>query len=332
MLMPTGKRLLTFLTTAGLVMGLASCGTTANSSTSSGSTGVKYPTQPLTILVPFSSGSADDVAARQLASPLEKALGQNVIVKDVPGGQGLVALQQMLSAPANGYTVEFMTNSDLYGIAEQHSIKLAQIAPVVELLSEPSIIAVNAKSSFHTISDLVSYAKAHPGKVSIVGPGNPSQHSYEANELDRIYGITLNYVSVKGGSNAVKLVLAGQADVVATATSNVAPFVKSGNLRPLMVLTSAQSYASVPGAPTSGSSKVNLVSGPWRAIIESAKTPPAIEQKLISAIKTATQSPSWSAYVKKAHQEAHFTTGAQLGKYVQSQFKQIEAYLATVKK
>ena len=134
-----------------------------------------YPSKPITIVVPFGAGSGTDIITRIIAPPLGVALNQSIVIEDKPGANGAIAATQVARAAPDGYTLFMSTNSPLSAAPSLNKTigydPVKDFAGVSRLGSFTIILAVDAKTPFKSIADLVAHAKANPGKLSY-GTGN----------------------------------------------------------------------------------------------------------------------------------------------------------------
>lgn len=253
-----------------------------------------YPDKPINMVVPYPPGGASDVLARLLADHLQKTLGQPVIVVNRPGAGSLVGTQSVIRAPKDGYTLLF-TGSALTiqaAINKQFDVKLERdLAPVSEVVRSTFLIATPASQPHKTMAELVSYAKANPGKLATGtnGAGTTSFMIFEY--LKSLAKIDLLHVPYKGSSEAVAALLAGDVQLVADPVLTLQKRVEAGTLRGLAV-TGQQRTALLPNVPTmaeSGFPGFNITA--WIGLLAPAGTPPAVVEKLGTATAAILRNP-----------------------------------------
>ncbi len=198
---------------------------------------VNYPTEPITVVVPAGAGGDTDINARILGKYLEEELGQPVVVSNVAGAGGTVGSTEVLDDEADGHTVLFFHNSlllnHILGLADfsYNDFKLAGIA----LLDHGNTFMVNAETGFEDLEDMVDYARANPGEVSIATEVGGFTH-LQLLALEEDQGIELNIVDVGGAADKLAALLGGQIDINPTALGLVREYVESGDLRSLGIM------------------------------------------------------------------------------------------------
>src|SRR6266567_2439863 len=171
-----------------------------------------YPSRPVRLIVGFAPGGTADISARIMAQYLSERLGQQFIVENRPGANGNIAAVAVARARADGYTLLASGLSDVINaiLYESPNFKVVEdIAPVAPLIGTPFVIVVHPSFPARTIPELISYAKANPGKISMAsaGAGNPT---HLAGELFKaMTGINLVHVPYRGGPPAIIDLLGG---------------------------------------------------------------------------------------------------------------------------
>lgn len=209
-----------------------------------------YPTKPITVVVPAGAGGDTDANARLLGKYLEEELGQPVVISNVTGAGGTVGANEVLDADADGYSVLFFHNSLLLnrilGLTEDSydSFKLAGIA----VLDQGNTFMVSADSQFEDLKDMVEYARANPGEVSIATEVGGFTH-LQLLALQKDQGIELNIVDVGGAAEKVTALLGGHVDIVPTSLGLVKDYVESGDMRTLGIMA-GERVDLMPDVPT----------------------------------------------------------------------------------
>lgn len=241
------KGILLAITTLLFATILAGCNTETSSN---GGGDSDYPSKPITVVVPAGAGGDTDANARLLGKYLEEELGQPVVISNVTGAGGTVGANEVLEADPDGHTVLFFHNSLLLnrilGLSEDSydSFKLAGIA----VLDQGNTFMVSADSQFEDLQDMVEYARANPGEVSIATEVGGFTH-LQLLALQKDQGIELNIVDVGGAAEKVTALLGGHVDIVPTSLGLVKDYVDSGDMRTLGIMASER-VDLMPDVPT----------------------------------------------------------------------------------
>ncbi len=176
----------------------------------------KFPAKPVKILVPFSPGALTDVLARIYAERLTQRLGQSVIVENKPGSGGILATQAMLAAPADGYTLQFVSSSHAVNptlYAKLPYDTLRDIAGVALVGSSPSVIVTSPELGIKSLGELIAMAKQQPGKLNYGSAGVGAATHLVGEYLKAQAQIDLVHIPYKGVQEAVAEVMAGRIQV-----------------------------------------------------------------------------------------------------------------------
>ncbi|WP_028354109.1 tripartite tricarboxylate transporter substrate binding protein [Bordetella petrii] len=265
---------------AGIALAMAAAGNAAWAQDN-------YPSQPVRIVVPFSPGGATDIMTRLVADHLGAELGQPVIVENKPGGGTLIASDYVARAKPDGYTLLMAASSlgiapSIYAKVNYDPVK--DFAPVSQVASVVHVLEVHPSVPAKTVSELIAYLKANPGKLSYGSVGTGSSTHLEAELFKHMAGVEMEHIPYKGSSPALTDLVAGRLQVMFDAWASSGPFVKEGKLRALAV-TTAQPSASVPELPTVAASGLPGYSAmPWLGLVAPAGTPAPAIDKLYQAV------------------------------------------------
>ena len=253
-----------------------------------------FPSKPLRIIVTAAPGGTTDIATRQLSDVLSKELGQTVIVENRAGGAGIIGLQALMAAPADGYTMamgNIGTNGINYSLYKNLPYKIEDMEPITVVLANPNVLVVNPDFPAKTVAELVALAKANPGKYSFASSGR-GQSIHMSGELLRVQaGIDIFHVPYKGAGPALADLLAGQVNMMVDNLPSSMQYIKTGKLRALAV-TSKNRVAELPDVPTMIQSGFpNFEVTAWFALFVRSGTPKPIVDKLYAAIKKSLETP-----------------------------------------
>jgi tripartite-type tricarboxylate transporter receptor subunit TctC len=238
----------------------------------------KYPTRPIRLVVPFAPGGGADISARTIAQKLTERFGQQVVADNRPGAGGNIGAELVLKAPPDGYTLLLVSSS--YG-ANPALYKLSfdpvtAFEPITLVSQQPFILAVNLGVPAKSAKELISYAKAHPGKLNYLSSGTGGIQHLATELFKSMAGVDIVHVPYKGGSSGLNDLLAGQVHMEFGTVLSTMPIVRNGQLRALAVSTSTRSPAA-PELPTLAEAGVPgyHVSG-WYAVLAPKATPKEI--------------------------------------------------------
>lgn len=211
-----------------------------------------YPVKPVRIFVGFSPGGGADVVARGLAPRLGEALGQQVIVDNRPGANGLIAAELTAKAAPDGHTLLLSPGNYAFGPAmdPKWSLDMTTTFAAVSLLAEaPLLVVVHPSLPVKSMQQLIALAKAHPNKLSYASGGIGGSGHLAVELFRTMTGVQAVHIPYKGTGAAVFDLIGGQVPLCFCTLPSVLPHVKSGRLRPLAVTTTRRSSA-VPEIPT----------------------------------------------------------------------------------
>jgi putative tricarboxylic transport membrane protein len=262
-----------------------------------------FPRRPIEMVIPFGTGGASDIFARQYAQIVEKYLGKPITCINKGGAGTIEGMMYTYSAPADGYTIMEITPSLLIVEAQnKSSIKFRnEFEPIIKVQADVVALGVAAKSKFKTIDELLAFAKANPKKLKIGGLSPGGLDDYIANGFAKKAGIEWTYVPYKSGSELKAAVLGGELDVYQDKLISFIPLVASGDVRPLLVLNDKR-IAMVPelkDVPCSMEKKIKFTQGSWRAFVVKKGIPKDVKKIIVNAFQKAYEDPAYKAMEKK---------------------------------
>jgi len=262
-----------------------------------GSAQAQYPERPIHLIVPQAAGSATDTVARILGAALAEEIGQQIVVDDRPGGALTVGLDLTAKSPPDGYTI-CMGPIGALAITPHLVAKLPydiarDFQPIAVVTKGHLLLAVSPTTPFHSVPELVAYAKANPGKLLNASSSNGSPGHVGGELFKFMTGTDIVHVPYKGGAPAINDLIAGRVQLMFESLNSIAPFARSGAVRALAVSGDRRSPA-FPDLPTIAEAGVPGYSAPtWGGVIAPAGVPRPIIDKLNAAINKAIQSPSF---------------------------------------
>ncbi|MGE0798147.1 MAG: Bug family tripartite tricarboxylate transporter substrate binding protein [Lautropia sp.] len=253
-----------------------------------------YPSKPIRLIANYGAGSSIDIIARLVAKPLSEQLGQPVVVENKPGAGGDLATDFIAKSPKDGYTLGFASPGPLvFNPMMRKSMPFApgDIAPVILLATGPNVILVNPEVPAKTLSELVGYVKANPGKVAFASAGNGTS-GHLAGELFRHLTKTdILHVPYKGNAEAVTDVIAGRVQVLFSGVPPIRAQVESGKLRAIAI-ADARRAPQLPGVPTVAEAGLpGAESGAWYGILAPSGVPAPVLDRLNAEFGKVLQRP-----------------------------------------
>ena len=256
----------------------------------------RFPSKPITIVVPFVAGGTTDILARVVGQALSEDLGQPVVIDNRAGAGGNIAGQFASRAAADGHTL-FMGTVGTNAINEWLYTKMPfkpnqDLAPLTRVANVPNLLVANPQQPFKTAKELIAYAKADPGKVNFGSPGNGSSPHLSGELFDSMTGVKMTHVPYKGSAPAITDLLGNQIAVMFDNMPSAIPHVRSGKLRPIAVTTPKRS-PELPDVPTVEEAGVpGYQAMSWFGLFVPVKTPASVQARLHVAIVKALTNPA----------------------------------------
>ena len=249
-----------------------------------------YPTQPITIVVPFSAGGPTDTVTRLIAEPMGKELGQNIVIQNVTGAGGTVAAGQVAKAQPDGYTVlmhhiGMSTAPTLYTSLPFDPLKdFATVGLVTEV---PMTIIARKDFPANTLQEMVEYLKANADKVTLANAGVGAASQLCGMLFTKQIGVELTTVPYQGTGPALTDLIGGQVDIMCDQTTNTTGQILGGEVKAYAV-TAEQRLSNLPDVPTTAEAGLgDFQLRIWHGLYVPAGTDDAIVQKLSGALQAA---------------------------------------------
>jgi tripartite-type tricarboxylate transporter receptor subunit TctC len=254
-----------------------------------------YPDRQIKIISPFATGGIADTFSRVIAQGLSEAWSQPVIVENKTGGGGNIGSDFVAKAAPDGYTL-VMGNIGSHAV-NPYLMKnmpydpLRDFQPVAYVLDAEGLLVVSPDVPSKSVSELIAYIKANPGKISY-GSGGVGTTSHLAGELFKsLAKVDMTHIPYKGNAPAITDLIGGQTQVMFATMPTVLPYVKSGKLRALAVIGGSRS-PSLPDVPTVSETLPGFDVSNWIGIFAPNGTPPSIVSKLNAEIVKVMQQPN----------------------------------------
>jgi tripartite-type tricarboxylate transporter receptor subunit TctC len=255
-----------------------------------------YPSRPVRIVVGFAAGGPTDIFARLIGQGLSERFGQQFVIENRPGAGSKIATEAVVRSPPDGYTLlqvgmSAAINATLYEKLNYDFIR--DIAPVAAIVHTPGVVVVNPTVSARTIPELIAYAKANPGKITMASPGTGSQPHLAGELFKTMTGVNITLVSYRGDAPAITDLLAGQIQMMIPAPAASIEYIRAGKLRALAVTTSKR-WEGLPDTPPVGEFVAGYETSNWWGIGAPKPTPPEIVEKLNKEINAVLTEPKFT--------------------------------------
>jgi tripartite-type tricarboxylate transporter receptor subunit TctC len=252
-----------------------------------------YPTRPLTMIVPFAAGGTSDVIARTVAEQMTVALGQSVVIENVGGAGGSIALARVARAAPDGYTIAIGnagTNAAAYTIYPQLSFTPDSFVPIAVVAKTFGIVALRKDFPAKTLQEFIDYAKKNPAKVNLGHAGVGSSNFLICKAFAHAAGIDVTLVGYRGAAPALTDAIGGQIDGVCDAAASVSQPITEKLVKGLVVGANVR-LASLPELPTAAEAGLpEFEAQGWNGLFAPKGTPAEIIAKLNAAAETAVES------------------------------------------
>jgi tripartite-type tricarboxylate transporter receptor subunit TctC len=279
-----------------------------------------WPSKPITFVVPTAPAGSTDIMARLVADPLQRALGQPIVVDNKPGASGNIGTEFVARAAPDGYTLLMqysgyhVGNPSLYPSIKWSPTK--DFVPVAMVMRAPHVVAVSGKLPVTSMKELIAYGKKKEGGLFYASSGNGSIQHIAGELLSRQSKQAMTHVPYKGSGPAINDLIAGNVDMFITTPPSVIGHFAGGRIKAL-AYTGSQRHPSMPNVPTSAEAGLpGYEVESWLAVFAPAKTPPEVVSKLSSEIKKIVESESFRKKVDEQGAFATYMDSAALGKFV----------------
>lgn len=278
-----------------------------------------YPSKPIRFIVYQGAGGTSDVLARTVGQKMSDSMGQQVLVDNRPGANGIVAMELSAKAAPDGYTLVFgaspthAINPGLYKKLPYDPVR--DFAPV-SLLGRPSYVVVVNPSVANSIKDFVTLAKSKPGQLNYGAGGSNPRIATEL--FNNAAGVKISHVPYKSNSQALTDLMGGRVDLVIEPLMSALPAIQAAKLKPLAV-TSPQRLPQLPDVPTLAEAGIPYALTPWAAIYVPAGVSRDIVMKLNGEVVKALKLPDVIARFNSLGFEAQSSTPEELGNFTRSE-------------
>ena len=284
-----------------------------------------WPSKPIRVIVSQAAGGTPDIICRMVMEPLARALGQQIIVENRPGGGNVIGAQAAARAEADGHTLFFATAAAL--VTNPYTFKSLpydaqkDFVPVSMIAQGVFLVLVNPGVPAKSLLDVFTLAKAEPGKLSFATDGPKNFSGMIAAWLNKLGGTQIPQVPYSTMPQGIQDTIAGRVQLAVLAVPSAAGAVANGNLRALAV-TSSQRIAGYENVPTVAETFPGFNFTGWMVLVAPTGTPASTVQKINREMQTILGDPS---IVKRLRDIGFFTDGAgtpeTTGQFIRSQYE-----------
>ncbi len=311
--MPHPRRAILNVLATALAIAAASLASTAQAQTG------PYPNHPIRIVVPLPPGGTVDTLGRMLSQLLKENLGQPVIIDNVSGAGGTIGAGVVAKAPPDGYTLlmvydTFAVNPHVYKKMSFDSFK--DLAPVMELVKIPLVLAAPAKLPANNLKELAELAKSRPNGINFSSGGAGSSGHLAAELLKSAMGIPMTHIPYKGGGPALMAAVSGETDMTILGTLVTVPQIKAGNMKALAVLGRKRATPLPLVATAAEQGLTNIDVSSWIGLLVPAGTPAPIIARVHQAFTAALKNPAVMAKMAEDGNEIVASSPEQFGAFL----------------
>ena len=281
-----------------------------------------YPAKAVRVVVPYAPGGGSDVISRILAQRMSESFGRQFVIDNRAGANGIIGTEMVVQAPADGYTLLYVSsphavNPSMYRKLPYDTLK--DLTPISEVAIASLLLVVHPSLPVRTVGELVALAKARPGQIDYASGGSGGSPHLATELFKKMAGVNLIHVPYRGAGPALTDVLAGQVQVMFSASASALPHVRSGRLRALGISSTRRS-AAAPEIPTVAESGVPdfeavIIFG----LVAPANTPRAIIELLNAGVHKAMRIPEVGESIKTLGADVVLTTPEGFGNVIASE-------------
>ena len=278
-----------------------------------------YPSKPVRMVVGFVAGGPTDALARIVALRLSGALGQQVVVENRGGADGIIGADVVAKSAPDGYTIFFASaghaiNASLYAKVPYRTVE--DFDPITRIGESPNILAVTPSLPAKDLRELIALAKAKPGELNYGATSSPTHLATEL--LASNAGIKLTRVPYKGAAPAMQALMAGDVQIVLSGIGTMLPQAKAGRIKALAV-TGAERSPLAPEIPTVVESGLKYVATTWYGLLAPAGTPRPVIDRLNQAARTSLDDPATKAQLAPQGVVLQLSTPEEFGAFLRSE-------------
>ncbi|MFN0300691.1 MAG: Bug family tripartite tricarboxylate transporter substrate binding protein [Burkholderiales bacterium] len=291
-----------------------------------------YPSRPIRIVVPFGTGSATDLLARQLGVGLASEFGQPVNIENRPGGAAIIGAEAVAKSPPDGYTIligssqSHATNSSLFRKLPYDPI--ADFAPVARLSTFPAVLVVHQSIPAKTVAEFVAYARQRPGQLNYASTGPGTQTHLQSAMLAAIAGLEVTHIPFKDAGQIFAAVGRGDVAFMFYPFAALGPVIQSGKVS-VLASTGEKRSPLTPDTPTmieAGFPELTLAA--WNGLYVPAATPPDIIERIHIATRRTLENPEMRSKLAALGVELTFGSPRELAEFTRAEIERYRKLVA----
>jgi tripartite-type tricarboxylate transporter receptor subunit TctC len=284
-----------------------------------------FPSRPVRWIVPFPPGGSNDVLGRYLGGRLSERIGQQVVIDNRGGANGIIAAEMASHSAPDGHTVLMISPSFLMNAAVRSKPLPYDVErsfdPISTIATAPNCIVVAAQGPFRTLRDLVDQAKAQPGRINYASTGVGGFNHFGGELFKKVAGIDMVMVPYKGGGPAMIDVIAGNVPVMFSSVTQTLAHVRAGRLR-LLAVGAAKRSPVVPDVPTVAEAGFpGYEVQTWWGLSAPAGVPRAVHDKLRRELVAVLQEPQTTKWLLADAAEPLILAPVELRKFIREERK-----------
>jgi tripartite-type tricarboxylate transporter receptor subunit TctC len=283
-----------------------------------------WPQRPVKIVVPYAPGGNADGMARMIGQRLGEVLGQQLVVENRTGAGGTIAVESVVRAPADGYTLLWGVQPQIVIIPAMQKVgydPVKDIAPISVLATNPFVLTVNGRLPATTVAELVAWVRAQPGKPSYGSSGVGSVAQLAMALFLKRAGLEMTPVHYRGNAPALADVVAGHVPAMFSSLADALPHAASGSVR-LLAVSGARRAAQVPDVPTvseAGYRGYSVVT--WNGLMAPAQTPKPIIDKVAAEVARAVKDAAFAERLTRFGVDPLGNSPAEFADLIQAELK-----------
>ena len=254
-----------------------------------------FPSKPIRIIVPYPAGGTTDLMARALQEPVQKILGQPLVIENKPGASGIVAAREVARSLPDGHTLLFINSGIVavtpFVVKDAGFDGVKDFSPIALVSTAPLMVVVGTAVPASDLKGFIEYVKQQPNPVEFASAGTGSFGHLASELFARNAGLKMTHIPYKGQAPTTNAIVAGEVKIlITTASATMNGFIANGKLK-LLGVTSPEPSPLAPGAPPVASVLPGYAAETWFGLIAAANTPAEVVGKLNEAINRSLETP-----------------------------------------